>query len=106
MTAKEFILGIKNRVTPEMLEGKEDTRFHFKVAGDEGGDFTAFLENGAFDVIEGLEGESKCTITTSDKVLMDIISGKQKAMSAIMFGKLKISHLGEMTKYAKTFGLM
>lgn len=106
MTAKEFILGIKDRVTPEMLEGKEDTRFHFKVAGDEGGDFTATLENGNFEVAEGLEGDPKCTITTSDKVLMDIITGKQKPMSAIMFGKLKISNLSEMTKYAKTFGLM
>ena len=84
MTAKEFILGIKDRVSPEALEGKEDTRFHFKVAGDEGGDFTAAVENGQFSVVEGLEGEAKCTVTTSDKVLMDIISGKQKAMSAVM----------------------
>ena len=106
MTAREFILGIKDRVTPEAVAGKEDTRFHFKVAGDEGGEFTATLENGKFDVVEGLEGEPKCVITTSDQVLMDIIKGKQKPMSAIMFGKLKISNLSEMTKYAKALGLM
>lgn len=106
MTAKEFILGFKDRVNPEALEGKGDTNFHFKVSGDDGGEFTAIIEDGKLDVQEGLHGESKCTITTSDSTLMDIVTGKKKPMSAVMFGKLKISNLSEMTKFAKPLGLM
>jgi len=106
MTAKEFILGFPDRITPEAMEGKGDTCFHFKISGDGGGEFTALADGGNFSVVEGLEGEAKCVITTTDKVLMDIINKEQNPMTAIMFGKLKISNLNEMTKFAKPLGLM
>ncbi|MCH2022892.1 MAG: SCP2 sterol-binding domain-containing protein [Saprospiraceae bacterium] len=106
MTAKEFIMGFPERVNPEALEGKGDTCFHFKISGDDGGDFTAVATNGQFKVVEGLEGEAKCVISSTDTVLMDIIRGDQNPMTAVMFGKLKISNLSEMTKFAKPLGLM
>lgn len=106
MTAKEFILGFPDRINPEALEGKGDTVFHFKISGDDGGEFTAVVENQQFKVTEGLEGEAKCVINSSDKVLMQIINREQNPMTAIMFGKLKISNLSEMTKFAKPLGLM
>lgn len=108
MTAKEFILGFADRIKPEALEGKGDTCFHFKISGEDGGDFTAIAKDGKFTVTEGIQegSEAKCIITSSDKVLMEIIRGEQNPMTAIMFGKLKISNLGEMTKFAKPLGLM
>ena len=106
MTAKEFILGFQDRVNPEALEGKGDTNFHFKISGDEGGEFTAIIENEELKVQEGLHGESKCVITTSDETLMGIVTGKKKPMSAMMFGKLKVSSLPELTKFSKPLGLM
>lgn len=106
MTAKEFILGFPDRITPEALEGKGDTCFHFIISGDGGGEFTAVTEGTNFSVVEGLEGEPKCVINTSEKVLMGIINKEQNPMTAVMFGKLKISNLNEMTKFAKPLGLM
>ena len=106
MTAKEFIMGFPDRINPEALEGKGDTCFHFKISGDEGGEFTAVAKDGAFTVTEGLDGEAKCVIASTDQVLMDIIKGEQNPMTAVMFGKLKISNLSEMTKFAKPLGLM
>jgi len=106
MTAKDFIMGFPERINPEALADKGDTCFHFKISGDGGGDFTCVSENGAFTVVEGLEGEAKCVITSTDKILMDIIKGDQNPMTAVMFGKLKISNLSEMTKFAKPLGLM
>ncbi|BDS11879.1 SCP2 sterol-binding domain-containing protein [Aureispira anguillae] len=106
MTAKEFILGFPDRINPESLEGKGDTCFHFKISGDGGGEFTAVIKGNEFSVVEGLENEAKCVITTSDKVLMAIINREQNPMTAVMFGKLKISNLNEMTKFAKPLGLM
>lgn len=106
MTAKEFIMSFPERINPEALEGKGDTCFHFKISGDDGGDFTATAVNGQFTVVEGLEGDAKCTISSSDKVLMNIIRGDQNPMMAVMTGKLKISNLNEMTKFAKPLGLM
>ncbi len=106
MTAKEFILGFKERVNPEALEGKGDTTFHFNVSGDDGGEFTAIIEGEKLDVKEGLHGEAKCVITTSDETLIVNVTGKKKPMAAMMFGKLKVSNLSELTKFAKPLGLM
>lgn len=106
MTAKEFIMGFPERVNPEALEGKGDTCFHFVISGDDGGEFTATAVDGKFSVVEGLTGEAKCVITSSDSVLMNIIRGDQNPMMAVMMGKLKISNLNEMTKFAKPLGLM
>ncbi len=106
MTAKEFILGFPDRVNPESLVDKGNTSFHFKISGDGGGDFTALIQDGNFTVTEGLTGEAKCVVTSTSKVFMKIIGGKQNPMTAIMFGKLKVSNLGEMTKFAKPLGLM
>ena len=104
-TAREFILSIPERINPEAIADK-DTVFHFVVSGDGGGDFTATIKDGAANVTEGLEGESKCTIKTSEKVLLNILNGKQNPQMAVLMGKLKISNLGEMMKFAKIMGLM
>lgn len=106
MTAKEFIMSFPERINPEALAGKENTVFHFKISGTDGGDFTCKHDNGNFTVEEGLHGEAKCVVDSSDKTLMKIISGKSNPMMAVMMGKLKISDLGELTKFAKPLGLM
>ena len=106
MTAKEFIMSFPDRVNPEALADKGDTVFHFKISGEGGGDFTGVCKDGAFSVEEGLSGEAKCVISSTDEVLMGIVKGTQNAMTAVMFGKLKISNLAEMTKFAKPLGLM
>ncbi len=106
MTARDFILGLPAKVNPEAFVGKEDTTFHFKLDGDGGGDFTAALNGGNLSISEGLQGESKCTITTSAKILMEIINKERNPQMAFFTGKLKVSNLGEMMKYAKAFGLM
>ena len=106
MTAKEFIMSFPERINPEALAGKDDTVFHFQISGGEGGEFTCKHEGGKFTVEEGLQGEAKCVVSTSDKTLMKIVSGKSAPMMAVMTGKLKISNLTELTKFAKPLGLM
>jgi putative sterol carrier protein len=106
MTAREFIMGFPERINPEALADKGNTVFHFNISGKDGGEFTGTIHDGSFAVAEGLEGEAKCVITTSDKTLMAIINKEQNPMTAVMFGKLKVSNLGEMTKFAKPLGLM
>jgi putative sterol carrier protein len=45
-------------------------------------------------------------VTTTAESFEKLISGSLNPMMAMMTGKLKISHPGEMLKYAKIFGLM
>lgn len=104
MTSKDILLGLPSKVNAELLNGI-DTVFHFKVNGEGGGDFTAKISNNEFIITEGLEGESKCTITTSNETFLGIINKSVNPQMAVFTGKLKISNLSEMMKYAKAFGL-
>lgn len=106
MTARELLLALPEKFNSEAAADKPETTFHFKISGDGGGDFTAHLKDGKCEVQEGLTGEAKCVVSATNEVFTNIISGKQNPQMAVMMGKLKISNLGEMMKYAKLFGLM
>ena len=103
-TAREFIMSLPSRINPEAIADKE-TCFHFAISGDGGGDFTATIKDGKAEVLEGHLGEAKCTVKATDKVLTDILEGKQNPQMAVLMGKLKISNLSEMMKFAKIMGL-
>ena len=103
-SAKEFIMSLPSRINPEAIADK-DTCFHFVIDGEGGGEFTATIQNGSAEVVEGLSGEAKCVIKSSDKTLTDILEGKQNPQMAVLMGKLKISNLSEMMKFAKIMGL-
>ncbi len=104
MTAREFIMSLPSKINPEAIADKE-TCFHFVVSGDGGGDFTANIKDGKAEVIEGLQGDAKCVVKTSDKTLVDILEGRQNPQLAVLMQKLKISNLSEMMKFAKILGL-
>jgi putative sterol carrier protein len=105
MTAREVILDLPRKFNPEAVPGANSV-FHFKISGDTGGDFTASVSNGVCKVEEGLLDDPKCVISSTDQMLVDIVTGKQNAQMAVFMGKIKISNLGEMMKFAKPFGLM
>ena len=105
MTAKEFIYNLPNKVNKEAISGME-TVFHFDVGGEGGGQYTLKLKDGKLEVEEGLQGEAKCTVKASNENLMGVIDGSVNAVMALMMGKIKIDHQGELLKYAKIFGLM
>lgn len=104
MTAAELILSLPEKVTPAAIEGK-NTRFHFDIQGDGGGEFTVLIDDGKMEVQEGFHGDPKCVVRAKDADFMKVVSGKMNPMMAVMMQKLKISNLGEMMEYAKIFGV-
>lgn len=106
VSARDFILGLASKINPEALVGKADTNFHFKLDGEGGGDFTAAIENEKLSITEGLSGTPKCVVSTTPQILMEIVRKERNPTMAFMMGKIKVSNIGELTKYAKTFGLM
>ncbi len=101
--AKEFLFSLPSKVNPAALEGLS-TVFHFNIP--DSGEYTVSLADGKLDVKEGLHGEPKCKVTISNESFGKLLARELNPMMAMMTGKLKISDLGEMTKYAKIFGLM
>ena len=105
MTAAEFIQSLPQKAKPEVLEGLT-TLFHFELAGEGGGEFSVHVNDGKMTVENGLVGTPTCTVKSKAETLVKVVKGEENAMSAVMFGKIKISNVGEMMKYAKIFGLM
>lgn len=103
MSAIDFL---KNLPKDEEKYAGMSTLFHFDLKGENGGQLSLKLDDGDLKVIEGLEGEPKCVVTADDTDLLKVLNGETNPMMAVMTGKLKISNVGEMMKYAKLFGLM
>lgn len=101
--AKEIVQSLEQRFRPEKAEGDYKTVIHLDIEGKNGGQFTAKVENGTCRVLEGFQGEPKCTVKTSDKVYEEIEHGKRSPEMAVMMGKIKISNINEMLTFAKLF---
>ncbi len=100
--AKEIIRSLESRFRPEKA-GDFEAIFHFDIAGNNGGQFTAVIGNGECKVKEGHEGDATCTVATKDTVYEEIELGKRNPEMAVMMGKIKISNIGEMLKFSKLF---
>jgi putative sterol carrier protein len=105
MTAREFIYGLQENVHPDSISDK-NTRFHFQLQGEGGGDFTVDIAKGEMNINDGLAGEAKCVVKAKADNFMKVINGDIKPFMALLTGKVKVSDQGELIKYAKIFGLM
>jgi putative sterol carrier protein len=105
MNLKSFFLDMKEKIDPATVVG-HNTNFHFDVDGEQGGQITIEIKDGAVAILDGFHGDPKCVVRSKDVTLMGILKGEINPMTALFMGKIKISNPGEMMKYAKVFGLM
>ena len=105
MNALDFIQSMGAKVNPDAIAG-HNTVFHFDIEGDGGGQKTVQIVDGKLEVLDGLVGESKCSVKVKGDTLMKIVNGEENPMTAFMFGKIKVSNPGELMKYSKIFGMM
>ncbi|HMT76997.1 MAG: SCP2 sterol-binding domain-containing protein [Bacteroidetes bacterium] len=105
ISIKDFLNQLDTKVAKEAIENVR-TVLHFDISGDLGGLYTLRIDQGVIGVEEGLIGDAKSTIRTSDVVFNDLLSRKSNPMMALMTGKLKVSNPGEIMKYVKLLGLM
>lgn len=105
ITVREFVSGLESKIAPEVIEGM-NTVLHFDISGEQGGLYTLKIDNGVLSYQEGLIGDAKSSIRTSDKVFSELLNRETNPMMAMMTGKLKVSNPGEIMKYIKILGLM
>ncbi len=101
-TAKAIILALGERFRVEKAKDFSGT-FHFDIQGDNGGQFSVCIENGACSIKKGLVGEPKCLTTVEDSVYEQVELGKMPPEQALMSGKLQVSDLGAMMKFGSLF---
>ncbi|HEX5029735.1 MAG TPA: SCP2 sterol-binding domain-containing protein [Gaiellaceae bacterium] len=100
-TVQEFFEELPGRVTPDRIEGMNNT-YVFDIEG--AGAWTVAIADGAVTVTDGAAGDSDCTFTTSEENFEKIVAGEQNPTTAYMTGKLKIKgDMGAAMKLQKLF---
>jgi putative sterol carrier protein len=99
-SVQEFFEGLPARVTPDRIEGMNNT-YVFDIEG--AGAWTVAIADGAIEVREGAE-DADCTFSASSENFEKIIAGEQNPTTAYMTGKLKIKgDMGAAMKLQKLF---
>ena len=97
---QEFFEGLPARVTPERMEGMNNT-YVFDIEG--AGVWTVAIADGGITVNEGAS-DADCTFATSEESFEKIVAGEQNPTTAYMTGKLKIKgDMGAAMKLQKIF---
>ncbi|MEZ5013853.1 MAG: SCP2 sterol-binding domain-containing protein [Chitinophagales bacterium] len=102
-TAREIILSLQERFRPEKAEPGYSSIFHLDISGPRGGQFTVRIQDGAISIAEGLQDTPSCIVTAKDEVYEDMEWGRINAQMAVMFGKVKVSDLGEILDFIPLF---
>jgi putative sterol carrier protein len=99
-TAQEFFEALPSRVSPDRIEGMNNT-YVFDIEG--AGVWSVAVADGAVTVTEGAS-DADCTFSASEETFEKIASGEQNATTAYMTGKLKIKgDMGAAMKLQKIF---
>jgi putative sterol carrier protein len=99
-SVQEFFEGLPSRVSPERIEGMNNT-YVFDIEG--AGVWTVAVADGAIAVTEGA-GDADTTFSTSEENFEKIVAGEQNPTTAYMTGKLKIKgDMGAAMKLQKLF---
>ena len=99
-SVQEFFEGLPTRVTPERIEGMNNT-YVFDIEG--AGTWTVAIADGAIQVSEGA-GDADTTFSASEESFEKMVAGEQNPTTAYMTGKLKIKgDMGAAMKLQKLF---
>ena len=99
-SVQEFFEGLPSRVTPDRIEGMNNT-YVFDIDG--AGTWTVAIADGQIQVSEG-GGDADCTFSATEESFQKIVAGEQNPTTAYMTGKLKIKgDMGAAMKLQKLF---
>jgi acyl-CoA dehydrogenase len=102
-TARDIIYSLPNRLRTDKVDDDAKHRFHFKLDGDRGGDFTVTLANSKVTVEDGLVGTPTCEIKAKATDYEDLEHGRGNPQMMFMMGKIKVSNLPEVMKLVSYF---
>ena len=83
--------------------GDMDASVVFDLSGDDGGQWTAVIANGAAEVSEGVQDDATATIKMDAGDFVDMSKGDLNPMTAFMTGKVKVE--GDLGTVMKLQGL-
>lgn len=97
-----FFFALPRRHRPEKTVDWK-SRFHFRFRESAHPEWTVAIDGASVSVSEGLTGTADCVVQTTEKVYLDIETGRQNPETAFLMGKVKVSNVAAMMKYSKAF---
>lgn len=101
-TVSELFESLPRRFRPEKAEGISAV-FHFELAGDEPGEWTVRMADGACQVEPGHAGDPDCLVQMDQDTYLGIETGRLNPQTAFMGGKIKVSDIGKMMTFIQAF---
>lgn len=102
-TARDMIYSLPQRLKKDEVHDTALHRFHLKLDGPTGGNFTVTLKNKKVVVLDGLVDEPTCEIKANAKDFEDLQMGKGNPAMMFMMGKIKVSDISEVLKFVEYF---
>lgn len=101
-TVEGLLRSLPHRFRPEKAEGWEGV-LHFRLKGAASPEWTVRIGGGACTVEEGHHGHASCVVEMKEDTYLGIESGRVNPQVAFMMGKVKVSNIGELMRFAKAF---
>ncbi len=101
-TVEALMASLPHRLRPEKVEGWRAC-FHFKLRGADAAEWTIRIADGRCEVDRGLVGSPDCVVETKEETYVGIETGSVSPQVAFMMGKVKVSDLAQMMRFAKAF---
>ncbi len=101
-TVEGLLNSLPRRFRPEKADGWEGV-LHFRLKGASSPEWTVRISNGACLVEEGHHGQASCLVEMREDTYLGIESGRVNPQVAFMMGKVKVSNIGELMRFAKAF---
>jgi putative sterol carrier protein len=77
--------------------------FHFVLKGDQRPQWTVEIRDGQCRVSEGLHGDPDCVVRMKAATYIGVESGTINPQAAFMTGRVRVSNLGQMMRFIKSF---
>lgn len=97
LKVKDFFETQHTRFIPEKAEGV-NAHISYNITGDDGGEWTLIVKNGACDIHPGPDPSAKSQVRMTSKTYLKLAQGKLDGRVAFMLGKIKIK--GDKTSLA------
>lgn len=101
-TVETLIRSLPDRLRADKIADWR-SRFHFRLEGAHQAEWTVSIEEGRCRVEPGLMGEPDCVVEMGADTYVGIETGAVNAQVAFMLGKVKVSNLQQMIRYAQAF---
>ncbi len=101
-TVEGLMTSLPQRLRADKAEGW-DACFHFRVRGAEVPEWTVLVAGGECRVTQGLAGNPNCTVEMKEETFIGIGTGVVNPQVAFMMGKVRVSDMAQMMRFAKAF---